>query len=96
MGTPGSWKKGQSGNPKGRPKLIRNFDFNSACAERTPEYMRILEELAANPGTDAAVKVSILKELLSYGYSKAKEVLDVQSSDGSMSPNPVLIDKTTK
>jgi len=83
------FKKGQSGNPNGRPKLP---DLSEAIAKVLAEEkdgMTALDAiLAALRAKAAKGDVRAAQELLDRGFGKSKHLMDVdiKSSDGSMSP----------
>lgn len=58
------FKRGQSGNPAGRPKAAK--DFGAACRERTPAALRALDAALKVP----ARAVRAAEVLLAYGYGK--------------------------
>lgn len=87
------FKKGQSGNPKGRPKLP---DLKAACAailsdekEGKSALEAVLMALRAK-----AVKgdVRAAQELLDRAYGKAKQTTDITTNGESLIFNPINLD----
>ena len=61
---PKAWKKGQSGNPKGRPKEFPGF--KQACRELAGKNLDRLQELAEN--ADPRVRLAAIELMLAYGF----------------------------
>lgn len=59
------WKRGQSGNPGGRPKA--NIALRTKCRELDDEMLERLKVIAHVADTDAA-SVAAIKLLLAYGH----------------------------
>jgi hypothetical protein len=59
------WKKGQSGNPGGRPEGYAAF--KAACRERSPKALATLEAALANE----SLCVQAAKTLLEFGWGRA-------------------------
>jgi hypothetical protein len=70
---PGTWVKGQSGNPAGRPALPA--EFREQIRSHTPAAIRVLVDALKDP--DARVRVAAAKELLDRGHGKPATVADV-------------------
>ena len=82
-----AWEKGQSGNPKGRPKGSRNKLVNN--------FIKALHEDFKKNGAEAIERVRQDKPeayLVAVGKLVPKE-MDHKSSDGSMSPQPLPWDE---
>ena len=63
---PGTWVKGQSGNPAGRPALPP--EFREQIRSHTPHAIAVL--VRALDDDDPRVRVAAAKELLDRGYGK--------------------------
>jgi hypothetical protein len=70
---PGTWAKGQSGNPAGRPAVPA--EFREQIRSHTAAAIRVLVEALDDP--DARVRVTAAKEILDRGYGKPATVADV-------------------
>lgn len=75
--TPGSWKKGQSGNPGGRPSKVP--EISVTCREMTPAVVARLARIIKDGADRDAVPAS--KIVLAYAWGAPKE--DVTIGDGS-------------
>jgi Family of unknown function (DUF5681) len=63
-----SFKKGQSGNPGGRPKAIA--EVKEPAREHTGEAIQTLVSKMTNPKSAPAARVSAANSLLDRGYGK--------------------------
>jgi hypothetical protein len=63
---PGTWVKGQSGNPAGRPALPA--EFREQIRRHTPAAIAVLVDALKDP--DARVRVAAAKELLDRGHGR--------------------------
>src|SRR5258708_2795107 len=70
---PGTWAKGQSGNPAGRPALP--IEFREQIRSHTAAAIAVLVDALKDP--DARVRVAAAKELLDRGHGKPAAVADV-------------------
>ena len=73
-----TWKPGESGNYRGRPK--KDFDLAKLCQELTVEGVQRLIFLArggaeGEPTVPYPVQLGALKELLDRGFGKAPQQL---------------------
>jgi hypothetical protein len=75
---PGTWAKGQSGNPAGRPALPA--EFREQIRSHTAAAIRVLVNALNDP--DARVRVAAAKELLDRGHGKPATVADVTLRHG--------------
>lgn len=73
---PHLWKPGQSGNPGGRPKQVR--ELLELARTSVPKAFALAKELMADPGEDSRVRLEAAKFLTSYGIgAPPREQLDV-------------------
>lgn len=63
------FKKGQSGNPGGRPKAIA--EVQKLARESTPEAMETLRTIMRNKKAPDAARVAATREILDRGWGKA-------------------------
>ncbi len=68
MARPGTFQKGRSGNPGGRPKAVK--DVEEAAREHTPLAMRTLAEICAEARAPAAARVAAASTLLDRAWGK--------------------------
>ena len=71
----GRFKKGQSGNPGGRPKMPP--DMKAAIQEKTPELLKSLFALARQKD-DPRVQAVAIKELLDRGWGRAAQTINAK------------------
>ena len=77
----GRFKKGQSGNPGGRPKMPP--DMKAAIQEKTPELLKSLFALAKQR-TDLRVQAVAIKELLDRGWGRAAQTINAKIEGADM------------
>ena len=76
----GKFKKGQSGNPGGRPKEDRHL--RELARERTIEAVETLSKIMRGKGHPAAARVSAACALLDRGYGRPAQAMEVTGKDG--------------
>ena len=69
------FKKGQSGNPNGRPKAVNKL--RDLAREHTEEALQTLVGVMRDEKAPAAARVTAAEHVLSRGYGRAPERLDV-------------------
>ena len=82
MANPGSWKKGQSGNPGGKRKI--DYAVRDMAKVYTPEALAVLRRIMKQSPDDRA-RVAAANSLLDRGWGKPAQSVDITNSDGSMS-----------
>ena len=87
------FKKGQSGNPKGRPKILPELkEVIAKVLLDEKDGMTALEAMITKARNKAiAGDVRHFKELMDRYYGKSIQSIDLQSSDGSMTPKPTMV-----
>lgn len=79
-----SFKKGQSGNPSGRPKQTpEEKDTLRAIRELAPEAVNVLRGILRSKKTSAAVRLKAAEAVLNRTYGKAETPvkLDVETGE---------------
>jgi hypothetical protein len=66
------FKKGQSGNPSGRPN---DSGLKELCRARTAKAVQTLAEIMANKKSPAAARVAAACALLDRGYGKPAQAI---------------------
>lgn len=77
------WKKGQSGNPKGRPKVVAEARLRAQeiAAAKSPWAVEQLIAIAGDPEVDPRARVNALNSILDRGCGKV--ALSVENSEGA-------------
>lgn len=74
-----SFRKGQSGNPKGRPPQTQEQkDALAAIRELAPYAAQALEEMLRNPDTPAAVRAKLVDMVFDRTYGKPDMAVKVE------------------
>jgi hypothetical protein len=72
------FKKGQSGNPGGRPKVVA--EVKELAREHTAEAIQTLVSIMNNPKSAPAARVSAANALLDRGYGKPPQHISGEGS----------------
>ena len=78
------FKKGQSGNPGGRPKEIA--EVKELARAHMPAAIEALASIMNNPKASDAARVSAATALLDRGYGKAPQHIDAEIGMSSRDP----------
>lgn len=70
--------KGQSGNPRGRPK--RDHDIAALARDYAPASIAILVDIMADERTPPATRVMAARELLDRGFGRPPQALQLKHS----------------
>src|SRR5262245_10988869 len=70
----GGFKPGQSGNPGGRPKAVREVMELARAA--SPDAIQTLRDICANPDAPPAARVSAATALLDRGWGRPHQSTD--------------------
>lgn len=76
----GGFKKGKSGNPAGRPKVIG--ELRDLAREHTMPALQTLIDVAANKGEAGSARVSAANAILDRGYGKPSQEVQHTGKDG--------------
>lgn len=77
---PALWKKGQSGNPRGRPKVV--FEVRALAREHTTEAINTLVEIMRNSSHDKT-RLDAANAILDRGYGKPSQHVEVRAEEMS-------------
>jgi len=70
------FKKGQSGNPGGRPKVVA--EVRELAREHTQDAIKTLVDIMGDDKAHHSARVAAAKELLDRGYGRAPQDLTVR------------------
>lgn len=88
VGTP--FKKGQSGNPFGRPKGSAGLSgYISAKTKKFQELADMMLELARDPDQEPADRINAVKWLADRGLGRVAEAKELQGLAGGAPTAPV-------
>lgn len=78
--TKGRFKKGQSGNPGGRPRLAA--DLAEVARAMTDDALGTLQAICLDPEAPAAARVSAASAILDRGYGRPVQPAELSGPDG--------------
>ncbi len=70
------FQKGSSGNPKGRPPIIR--EVQELAKEHTPDAINTLYEIMTDKRINGSARVQAATQLLDRGWGRPKQSVDVK------------------
>jgi len=68
------WKKGQSGNPAGRPRVMK--EVVEACRKAGPDMIKTLIKIVQDEKAHTSARVRAAEIILDRGYGKAPQVVE--------------------
>ena len=82
----GRFKKGQSGNPGGRPAKLT--ELTAQCKDMTPGVLQTIQNIVHNNEARDADRLTACRLVLEYGFGKATQVMevDIYSQIDAMTP----------
>ena len=85
-----AFKKGQSGNPGGRPKVVA--EVKELARKHTGKAIETLVSIMANPKAAPAARVSAANALLDRGYGRPAQHIsgDIAASYVARLPSPAV------
>ena len=75
------FRKGQSGNPGGRPKVLG--DVQELARQHTPTIIFELARLALKAKSETA-RIAAIRELLDRAYGRPRQAMEVSSPAGDV------------
>src|SRR4051794_5913362 len=90
----GGWKKGQSGNPGGRPKAIVKVE--ELAREHTTEAIETLGEIMRDKQAPSSSRVAAASALLDRGWGKPRAELVVDQTPDYSAMSDAQLDSTVK
>lgn len=78
MNRPTAFKKGKSGNPKGRPRIVS--DVRELARQHTDAAIAVLESIMADETEDARARVAAANAILDRGHGKPQQHIDVATT----------------
>lgn len=76
-----AFKKGQSGNPGGRPKLSE--EFKELARSKSVRALEVIIEIAENPLADYTYRLKACEIILDRAYGKPVQQVDTENKNNN-------------
>ena len=73
-----AFKKGKTGNPRGRPKNVNGIDLKKLCRQHTIEAVQALVR-----GLHGLNAIQAATKLLEWGHGKPTQEVELSGKDGA-------------
>lgn len=76
----GGYTKGKSGNPRGRPKVVK--EIRELAKKHTEDAVKVLVEIMNSTGAKEAARVAAANSILDRGWGRPAQELELVGKDG--------------
>lgn len=77
----GGYSKGKSGNPRGRPKVVK--EVRDLAKSHTAEAVEVLVEIMNSTGARESARVSAANAILDRGWGRPAQELELVGKNGA-------------
>ena len=77
---PGRWKKGESGNPSGRPKLPE--EIRDAARAASPKAIQILVDIMSSEDANQGERIKAAIAILNRAYGTPAQSVEITGKEG--------------
>jgi len=89
---PGRWKKGESGNPNGRPKLPE--EIRDAARAASPKAIQVLVDIMSSDEANQGERIKAAIAILNRAYGTPPQSVEVTGKEGE--PLAIKIEYVSK